>query len=68
MENFKKLSRGEMRNVLGGTNNGCPGGGCLLPMNCINLGSFCQAGPQQSGTCIACTCPGQSGLQCNPNA
>lgn len=72
MKKFQKLSRAEMKNVLGGKFNGCPGGSCLLSGGCEISGAICSVGPDgvfgsYSGTCVPCTCPGQPQLQCYPN-
>lgn len=67
MKSFRKLGREEMRQITGGGNNGCPGGGCFPKENCSVAGSGCVAGGTQPGTCSVCTCPGAGGvLQCVP--
>jgi bacteriocin-like protein len=60
MSKFKKLSREEMKNVIGGE-----GGGCTT---CATSG-FCTAGNQgepcnESGICTQCSCNGATYYPC----
>jgi|GEM_PF-4254186 len=49
MEKFKKLSRGEMKKVVGGVN-------CQCFQYCANPGGMCFSGANQ-GVCVSEICP-----------